>query len=86
MLWCLRFGGLGAGGLDGLDRQDWHREQFAGPRDVLGTGGAGEQAVVADAMEAVGEDVDQEAANELAVLRASSPCSARGLRSGNPST
>ena len=30
----------------------WHGEQFARPRDVVGTGGLGEQAVVADAVEA----------------------------------
>ena len=40
-------------------------EQFAGARDVVGAGGLGEQAVVADAVEAVGQDVDQEAADEL---------------------
>jgi hypothetical protein len=40
-------------------------EQLARPGDVVGTGGAGEQAVVADAVEAAGEDVDEEAADEL---------------------
>ena len=34
--------------------------------EVLLSGGAGEQAVVADAMEALGQDMQQEAANELA--------------------
>ena len=44
----------------------WHGEQFAGARDVVGALAAGEQAVVADAVEAVGQHVDQEAADELA--------------------
>jgi hypothetical protein len=34
MLWCLRFGGVGAGSLEGLDWQYWYREQFAGSPDV----------------------------------------------------
>src|SRR3979490_107152 len=42
-----------------------HGEQLAGTCDVVGAGRSGEQAVVADAMEALGEDVDQEAADEL---------------------
>ena len=41
------------------------REQFAGAGDVLGTFAAGEQAIVADAVEACGQHVDQEAADEL---------------------
>ena len=53
MLWCFWLVGLGVGGLDGIDRDEWHCEQFAGTRDVVGTGGAGEQAVVADAVEAL---------------------------------
>src|SRR6266478_2814287 len=40
--------------------------QFACPRDVVGTGGFGEQPVVADAMEALRQDVAEEAADELA--------------------
>src|SRR5262245_63894409 len=32
----------------------WHGEQFARPRDVVGTGSLGEQAVVAGAVEALG--------------------------------
>src|SRR5260370_9178019 len=50
-------GGLGFGLRDG--------EQFACPRDVVGTGGFGEQPVVADAMEALRQDVAEEAAGEL---------------------
>ncbi len=41
-------------------------EQLACSRDVLGTLAAGEQAVVADAMEARWQHMDQEAADELA--------------------
>ena len=55
MLWWLRLVGIGGGGLDGLDREQWHREQLAGSGDVLGTFAAGEQAVVADAVEASGQ-------------------------------
>src|SRR5207253_11164807 len=48
----------------GLCRQ--HGEQFAGSGDVVGSRAAGEQAVVTDTVEAVWQDVDQEAADELA--------------------
>ena len=40
-------------------------EQLARAGDVVGAGAAGEQAVVADAVEALRQDVDQEAADEL---------------------
>ena len=40
-------------------------EEFAGSRDVLGAVGVGKEPVVADAMEAFGQHVDQEAADEL---------------------
>src|SRR5674476_571700 len=50
-------GGLGLGLLA--------TEQLVGACDIVSTGGAGEQAVVADAVEALGQDVDQEAADEL---------------------
>jgi len=40
-------------------------EQFAGACDIVGAGSLGEQAVVADAVEALGQDVDEEAADEL---------------------
>jgi hypothetical protein len=64
MLW--RFGlfglfGLYRGGLDGVDRDERHCEQ----RDVVGAGRAGEQAVVTDAVEALWQDLHQEAADEL---------------------
>ena len=42
-----------------------HVEQSRASGDVVGACAAGEQAVVADAVEAVRQDVDQEAADEL---------------------
>ena len=61
---CRRFiGGVGVGGIALRLRCV---EQLAGSRDVVGAPGAGEQAVVADAVEAVRQDVDEEAADELA--------------------
>src|SRR5258708_38352236 len=69
MLWLFRVPGLNAcrsvGGFDGIDRDEWYREQLAGPRDILGAGLAGEQTVVADAVEALRQHVHQEAADEL---------------------
>ena len=50
-----------AGSASGL----WDGEQLACPRDVVGRGRFGEQPVVADAMEALREDVAEEAADEL---------------------
>ena len=40
-------------------------EQLAGTFDVVGASSLGEQAVVADAVQALGQDVDEEAADEL---------------------
>jgi hypothetical protein len=40
-------------------------QEFAGKREAGLAGGAGEQAVVPDAMEAAWQDVEQEAADEL---------------------
>src|SRR5467141_32106 len=71
MLWCFRLFGLSAcrslcgGSLDGIDRDEWHREQGADTRDVVGAGWAGEQAVVTDAVKARWQDMHQEAADEL---------------------
>src|SRR3954470_22086470 len=48
----------------GLIRGNWG-EQVPDPGDVDGPRSAGEQAVVADAVEAVGQDMPQEAADEL---------------------
>src|SRR5216684_4970985 len=53
-----------------LDRFLGHRcgqtQELARPRDRLGAIAAGEQAVVADAMESLGQYVDEKAADELA--------------------
>src|SRR3954468_20636439 len=59
--WWRVVGGLG----DGLIRGRGRGEQDPDPGDVGGPGAAGEQAVVADAVEAVRQDVKQEAADEL---------------------
>ena len=61
----------GAGGLIGvvvLGRwiwRDWNGEQLPGARDVGLAAGAGEQPVVADAVKSLGQDVEQEAPDEL---------------------
>jgi hypothetical protein len=44
----------------------WRGDQFSGARNVGLAGGAGEQSVVADAMEPLGQNVEQEAPDELA--------------------
>src|SRR5258708_37889267 len=49
---------------DGLRRR-CHGEQFAGSRYIGLAGGTGEQAVMADAVEATWQDMEQEAADEL---------------------
>ena len=58
--------GIGAVGIPGLGLCGGHVEQTARPGDVIGARAAGEQAVVADAVEALRQDVDEEAADELA--------------------
>src|SRR2546429_9893021 len=40
----------------------WPHEQIADARDVVGAGGLGQQAVVTDAGEALGQDVGEESA------------------------
>src|SRR5260370_877335 len=62
MLWFWRFGSIGPDCFDGIDVNYWRREQLAGAGDVLGALAAGEQAIVADAMEACGQHVHQETA------------------------
>src|SRR6266545_398517 len=52
-------------GITGLVLRSGRVEQFSHPRDVLDALAAGEQAVVADAVEAAGERVNEESANEL---------------------
>ena len=69
----------------GLDDARAAREQLAGAGDVGGTVAVGEQAIVADAVEALGQHVHQEAADEL--VRASVIVFQRsGPRCGSPST
>src|SRR5258708_2266347 len=48
-----------------LGHRRCHSEEFARSHDGLGAVRAGEQAVVADAMEAFGQHVDEEPANEF---------------------
>src|SRR2546423_1690820 len=62
----LRLAGVGAGGAGRVVLGLWNGEQFAGSGDVVGAGTVGEQSVVADAVEAVRQDVDEKAADELA--------------------
>ena len=50
---CSRLAGIGAGGAGGIVAGLWTGEQFAGSDDVVGARTAGEQAVVADAVEAL---------------------------------
>ena len=67
MLWRLRLicVGVGVDRFDGINGDYGQREQLAGAGDVVGPLAAGEQAIVADAMEACGQHVDEEAADEL---------------------
>jgi hypothetical protein len=58
--------GLGAVDIPGLGLCRRYVKQAARPGDVVGARAAGEQSVVADAVEAVRQDVDEEAADELA--------------------
>src|SRR5215472_9258235 len=48
-----------------VDRRQRRGDQFLGTRDVRPAGGAGEQPVVADAVKALGQNVEQEAPDEL---------------------
>ena len=62
---CLRLAGIGVAGTGGIGTGLRNGEQFAGPGDVVGARAAGEQAVVADAVEAGRQHMDEEAADEL---------------------
>jgi hypothetical protein len=73
-----RIGELGFGLRDG--------EQLARPRDVVGAGGFGEQPIMADAMEALGQDVAEEAADELIGCEGHGACTAHGRRRDSPCT
>ena len=48
-----------------IDRRQGRGDQFSGARDIGLAGGAGEEAVVTDAVEPLGQDVEQEAPDEL---------------------
>src|SRR5258708_1500966 len=61
---CLWFVAVSGVGVLALRLRDG--EQLSRPRDVLATFAAGEEAVVANAMEAAREHMDQETADELA--------------------
>src|SRR5437764_14981036 len=50
----------------GRDAGYRHAQKLARRGDAFGLGGAGEEAVMADAMEALREDVNEEATDELA--------------------
>src|SRR5207253_9131762 len=55
------------GVIAGTARRSWvgYGEEPAGQCNVVGPVGIGEEAVVTDAMKSVGQDMDQEAADEL---------------------
>ena len=48
----------------------WYAEELTGQCDVVGPVGIGEEAVVTDAVEPVGQHMDQEAAGELVTVEA----------------
>lgn len=52
-------------GLRRLPLRRRHIEQLTRAGDVVGAAAIGEETIVADAMESGGQDVDEEAANEL---------------------
>jgi hypothetical protein len=49
----------------GIDRNDWEHKQFASVGEVLGALAGREEAIVADAVKACGQHVDEKAADEL---------------------
>src|SRR4249920_995220 len=61
----LRFGGIGIGGSIGLRCELWNSERRADRGNVVCPTCVGEQAVMADAMEAARQHVHQEAPDEL---------------------
>ena len=62
---CLRLTVLGAVGITGRLLWCRHVKQPARSRDVFRAPAIGEEAVVSNAVETVGQDVDQKAADEL---------------------
>jgi len=65
MLGCFWFFGLGVGRFDVIDWDEGYCEQFADTCDIFGAGLAGEEAVVADAVEARRQHMHQESADEF---------------------
>src|SRR5260370_34110628 len=53
--WTCRLVVIGSIGIGRLALRLWPREQFAGARNVVGAGGVGQQAVVADTVETLGQ-------------------------------
>jgi hypothetical protein len=79
MHWCFGLLGLSArrslgdGRLDGIEWNERHGKQLTDTLDILGAGLTGEEAVVADAVEARWQDMHQEAADELACIERHHP-------------
>src|SRR6202051_4270441 len=65
-------------------RRRCHGKQLAGTRYIGLAWGTGEQAVMADAVEATWQDMEQEAADELVRVRAPSRAAAQDHRGGSP--
>ena len=65
MFWRFWLFGLGVGSLDGIDRDEWHCKQFADACDIVDAGLAREPTVITDTVEALRQDMHQEAADEL---------------------
>jgi hypothetical protein len=63
----LRLGSIGAACLERINRNEWRHEQLASAGDVLGALAAGEQAIVADAVEARGQHVHEKALTSLKI-------------------
>jgi hypothetical protein len=77
--WTVRLAGIGSGRLALRFRSG---EQLTRAGDIVGARAFGEQAVVADAVQAFGQHVDEEAADELAVARRAAFCAAGPVMRG----
>ena len=62
---CRAVGGRGVVLCRRIGHRRGYGDQFSGTRDIGLAGGAGEQPVVTDTVEALWQDVEQEAPNEL---------------------
>ena len=70
-----------------LFRFHWHdMQQLTCPRQILPSPAIGDQPVVTDAVEATGQDMQQEAAHELAGAKRHGLVARLALVHGNPST